>query len=705
MHSSVPLLEFDKQGDIHLIQSSNKSPLQCQCVYARYILHQISLIVIVLIYLIVGGLFFAFIESKYYLKKDDERKEIISETYEHIRSLAIHLLNEQLNENFENAYQQWRWNNEKLSNYIYLNNERANILDNQTEFELENLSLRLAMRQVAEEKFVYKWTYSTAILYAATLVTTIGYGNISPKTTLGKISTVIYALIGILLVVSWLKLVGDSLALLVTQYYQYFNRCFRRHFKRKKIPLQEKIYLDEKVPFWVPITLLILYLLAGSILFATWEGWSYIDSAYFSFITFTTIGFGDLVPGETTITHRNGRSLICAIYLLFGVMLTALSFKLIQEDIDRIKSCLFQRLVISKSDAGPPPIPGKSITAKQLAAAFTFVHDPKVQSAALKISSAFHHEHGCENAVRLFHTNLSLSKMHSDLESSFSACFRLKDYNLQISRPVAQVLVAAEAIEESQLTLLATHDWNKSMYVNRLESYASGFRRAISRFADSVRPSKRSSSVNYLERNSSCSTPHITKHNLINVGRPFKDNLPLYGDIKEQPPQEEYDENSKLAEKVKRGVHYDLPPTIVKKSSVHNRSRSTADAIPSSTINHFRKNNSKSRTTDNILPNSPYQNQRTRNIHSAKTNKKKQDLVLPKQKPILQLKDKNNSTSTEQKAADISGLSIDVCKKILADFKQIQSARRRSIDKSKHQMGISILPNSHRRRSQSSIVH
>ncbi|CAF3539582.1 unnamed protein product [Rotaria sordida] len=1245
------------------------------------------------------------------LKKDDERKEIISETYEHIRSLAIHLLNEQLNENFENAYQQWRWNNEKLSNYIYLNNERANILDNQTEFELENLSLRLAMRQVAEEKFVYKWTYSTAILYAATLVTTIGYGNISPKTTLGKISTVIYALIGILLVVSWLKLVGDSLALLVTQYYQYFSRCFRRHFKRKKIPLQEKIYLDEKVPFWVPITLLILYLLAGSVLFATWEGWSYIDSAYFSFITFTTIGFGDLVPGETTITHRNGRSLICAIYLLFGVMLTALSFKLIQEDIDRIKSCLFQRLgcilletmttiidndskestniilfdhdwkytyltnsssneefismncddhqwkkinlphyeitydsliywyrkkfewkqksdfqqhiylnfysnedednrqiysiviwlnetmiysgnlpksiqltkylrinsdnilavcstqgytlslhtriliphvcsgsikyddyngngsgrrlqtldytasfddsdglidifidplrkmktatqheqvdvnedwecihvvgsqqpetetilktrpiprlailmlivgtrgdvqpfialakallshghrvrlathevfrtfvrengiefyplagnpadlmsfmvknagivpsvssivagdiaksrrviadilastwkaciedddetgvsfiaeaiianppsyghihcaqklqiplhmiftmpwsptvqfphplckidynrasiekinflsyhlvevftwsgmrsiinefrkdtlglstlhirqavrlmldehvphtycwspslvpkpddwpehidisgfffldlatnykppedlmqflksgdppiyigfgsitghdserilqvvlealritgyralfsgfdvdvdslpdsvfrigncphdwlfqhvtavchhggagttaaglragkptiivpffgdqffwgsVISKSGAGPPPIPGKSITAKQLAAAFTFVHDPKVQSAALKISSAFHHEHGCENAVRLFHTNLSLSKMHSDLESSFSACFRLKDYNLQISRPVAQVLVAAEAIEESQLTLLATHDWNKSMYVNRLESYASGFRRAISRFADSVRPSKRSSSVNYLERNSSCSTPHITKHNLINVGRPFKDNLPLYGDIKEQPPQEEYDENSKLAEKVKRGVHYDLPPTIVKKSSVHNRSRSTADAIPSSTINHFRKNNSKSRTTDNILPNSPYQNQRTRNIHSAKTNKKKQDLVLPKQKPILQLKDKNNSTSTEQKAADISGLSIDVCKKILADFKQIQSARRRSIDKSKHQMGISILPNSHRRRSQSSIVH
>ncbi|CAF4067245.1 unnamed protein product, partial [Rotaria sordida] len=33
---------------------------------------------------------------------------------------------------------------------------------------------------------------------------------------------------------------------------------------------------------------------------------------------------------------------------------------------------------------------------------------------------------------------------------------RLNDYNLQISRPVAQVLVAAEVIKESQLTLLAS---------------------------------------------------------------------------------------------------------------------------------------------------------------------------------------------------------------------------------------------------------
>ncbi|CAF0766445.1 unnamed protein product [Adineta ricciae] len=339
----TPLLGFNKDGDIHFIQTGTCT--QCQCLFLRYVLHQLSLLLSVVIYVILGGVFFTYIESQYYLKKDDERKEIIHKTYENIRVYAVDLLNQQLNENFEDAYRQWRWDNKSSMNYIYLNDHLASLLDNRTTFEIEQMTLRLAAQHVSVDKFVYKWTYSTAILYAATLVTTIGYGNISPKTAWGKIFTVIYALIGILLVVSWIKLVGESLASIVTKYYRRLKQCFR-HMKSKRVPLSRKDYRRRKVPFYVPIALLILYLLAGSILFATWEGWSYVDGAYFSFITFTTIGFGDFVPGESTISHRSGRSILCAVYLLFGVLLTAMSFRLIQEDIDRMKRKLFQRLGI-----------------------------------------------------------------------------------------------------------------------------------------------------------------------------------------------------------------------------------------------------------------------------------------------------------------------------------------------------------------------
>jgi hypothetical protein len=170
--------------------------------------------------------------------------------------------------------------------------------------------------------------------------------------------------LGVLIVITWLKLVGESLALLVIKYYHYLEQYFQRYIKGKKIQLRNKVNIiklikmsqnyfvflqisqQHNVPFCVPITLLVLYILGGSLLFSIWEGWSYIDGAYFSFITFTTIGFGDLVPGESTISHQSGRSILCATYLLFGVMLTAMSFRLMQEDINRFKINLFRRLDI-----------------------------------------------------------------------------------------------------------------------------------------------------------------------------------------------------------------------------------------------------------------------------------------------------------------------------------------------------------------------
>ncbi|UJR27648.1 hypothetical protein I4U23_008929 [Adineta vaga] len=217
MYIRIPLLGFGEDGDIHFIRSDDHSTrTQHHCLLFRHTLHQISLLLTVIIYLILGGLFFEYIESQYYLKNDDVRKEIIHETYENIRVYAVYLLNEQLNENFENAYYQWRWQSNRSMNYIYLNNERANLLDNRTTIEIEQMSLRLSMQHVSVEKFVYKWTYSTAILYAATLVTTIGYGNISPKTARGKIFTVICKLMSLI-------------AILVILFSFLFIRCISRY--------------------------------------------------------------------------------------------------------------------------------------------------------------------------------------------------------------------------------------------------------------------------------------------------------------------------------------------------------------------------------------------------------------------------------------------------------------------------------------------
>ena len=53
----------------------------------------------------------------------------------------------------------------------------------------------------------------------------------------------------------------------------------------------------------------LLLLGLGALIFGYFESWSPMEGAYFSFITLSTIGFGDFVPGSEVGAY--GVSLIC----------------------------------------------------------------------------------------------------------------------------------------------------------------------------------------------------------------------------------------------------------------------------------------------------------------------------------------------------------------------------------------------------------
>ena len=71
------------------------------------------------------------------------------------------------------------------------------------------------------------------------------------------------------------------------------------------------------------LLVLVALSLIGTFLYRALEGWSYVDSFYFTVMTITTVGFGDLVP-----TH-NASKIITAIYSLISIPVVIFIFGII----------------------------------------------------------------------------------------------------------------------------------------------------------------------------------------------------------------------------------------------------------------------------------------------------------------------------------------------------------------------------------------
>ncbi|XP_076340207.1 potassium channel subfamily K member 18-like [Tachypleus tridentatus] len=104
---------------------------------------------------------------------------------------------------------------------------------------------------------------------------------------------------------------------------------------------------EVSVPIWLCSAIVIGYICGGAFLFTIWEDWNFLDSSYFCFVTLTTIGFGDLVPGTAVLSEDAQLTLgLCALYLLFGMALLAMSFNLVQEEVTKSVKCIGRRIGI-----------------------------------------------------------------------------------------------------------------------------------------------------------------------------------------------------------------------------------------------------------------------------------------------------------------------------------------------------------------------
>lgn len=146
------------------------------------------------------------------------------------------------------------------------------------------------------------WTDVNSVFYWLTVMTTIGYGNIIPITTEGRAWTVIFGVFSIFIS-------ALSISVMANSHREIFN--VSNTYKRYPKTCHSLLLIFSTLIF----AAIFYYLERDSGVGPMGEkGWSYTESLYFVFTTFTTVGFGDFIP-EVGLT---------VILIVYGIIMIAM---------------------------------------------------------------------------------------------------------------------------------------------------------------------------------------------------------------------------------------------------------------------------------------------------------------------------------------------------------------------------------------------
>ncbi|XP_069000986.1 potassium channel subfamily K member 1b [Embiotoca jacksoni] len=159
----------------------------------------------------------------------------------------------------------------------------------------------------------WNWDFTSALFFASTVLSTTGYGHTAPLSDGGKAFCIIYSVIGIPFTLLFLTAVVQRIMVFST--------------RRPVMYIHTRWGLSKPLVAIVHATLLAtvavscFFIIPAAIFSALEENWNFLESFYFCFISLSTIGLGDYVPGEAV--NQKFRELYkvgITVYLLLGLI-------------------------------------------------------------------------------------------------------------------------------------------------------------------------------------------------------------------------------------------------------------------------------------------------------------------------------------------------------------------------------------------------
>ncbi|KAM6219638.1 potassium channel subfamily K member 1 [Rhynchocyon petersi] len=136
----------------------------------------------------------------------------------------------------------------------------------------------------------WNWDFASALFFASTVLSTTGYGHAVPLSDGGKAFCIVYSIIGIPFTLLFLTAVVQRLTFHVTHrpvFYIHTHWGFSKH----AVSLVHAFVVGF-------ITISFFFLIPAAVFSVLETEWNFLESFYFCFISLSTIGLGDYVPGE-----------------------------------------------------------------------------------------------------------------------------------------------------------------------------------------------------------------------------------------------------------------------------------------------------------------------------------------------------------------------------------------------------------------------
>ncbi|XP_015275274.1 PREDICTED: potassium channel subfamily K member 1 [Gekko japonicus] len=136
----------------------------------------------------------------------------------------------------------------------------------------------------------WNWDFTSSLFFASTVLSTTGYGHTVPLSDGGKAFCIIYSVIGIPFTLLFLTAVVQRIIVYVTRRpVLYFH--IRWGFSKQIVAIIHAVFLGF-------VTISCFFFIPAAVFSVLEDDWNFLESFYFCFISLSTIGLGDYVPGE-----------------------------------------------------------------------------------------------------------------------------------------------------------------------------------------------------------------------------------------------------------------------------------------------------------------------------------------------------------------------------------------------------------------------